>query len=102
MTLSLTATLNIQSNDMCEGGVLQISTLTFTAVQEVTNVAIRRQRKVYQVPFSPSTMDNVGTCNWELDCKLQGGQKPYVSLINIYTGTSNICFLKESYQPHMA
>jgi hypothetical protein len=32
------------------------------AVQEVTNAAIKRQRKeVFQVPFSPSIMDNMGT-----------------------------------------
>lgn len=49
---------------MYGGGVLEKTTLTLMALQEVTNMATRRQRiEVYQLPLSPRTEDNMGTAS---------------------------------------
>lgn len=63
--MSIVATLDIQSNDMCEDRVVETKAhLLFMAAQKVPNMATRRQRKeIYQLLFSPRTMDNIGTAS---------------------------------------
>lgn len=61
MMSSLIATLDIQSNDMWGSGVLETNTLTLYGSPGGHYSGYKKTEKAYQLPFSPRTLDNMGT-----------------------------------------